>query len=464
MDVLKQLLGRLHPLVVHLPIGFIILGLLLQWYDRKTKHHNAVISLIYLWAGTFAVLACITGYLQYIGEGYSFDTVKWHLWAGIATAFFSFVMYAKVNGQRALAPISKIPMGLLGLLFLCLISLTGHLGGNITHGKDYLIEPLPNSVKSTLGFQTFEEKEIVLNEDHWQESLIYEDVVEPILNNRCVSCHNPKKTKGELLLDSAEGMLKGGESGEVLLTDSAEKSELFKRMNLPMSDEDHMPPEEKTQPSNEEIKLIGAWLDAGHPFEGTIGDAGLERELFLPFFPKKHDHDYPDIEIAEAPADSIDVIKKKNIHVDRISKATNFLTVSCINRPAFSDSDFESLNPISQQIAVLDLGGTQVTDAIFEKLAALPNLTVLKLDNTRVTGKDIVSLAPLNYLKSINLTATRFQKEHLNMLGRLNALKKVYLYRTDIDASGTDTLNDGQISIDYGDYQLPPIPADTIIY
>ncbi|WP_149277614.1 c-type cytochrome domain-containing protein [Pareuzebyella sediminis] len=464
MDVLKQLMGRLHPLVVHLPIGFIILGLLLQWYDRKTKHHNAVISLIYLWAGTFAILACITGYLQYMGEGYSFDTVKWHLWAGIATAIFSFVMYSKVKGTKAFAPISKIPMGILSFIFLFLISFTGHLGGNITHGEDYLIEPLPNSVRSALGFDTYEDKEIALNEDNWSESLIYEDVVAPILNNRCVSCHNPKKNKGELLLDSAEGMLKGGESGETLLAENAEKSELFKRMNLPVSDEDHMPPEEKTQPSKEELLLIGAWLDAGHPFKGTIGEAGMAKELFEPFFPKKHDFDYPDIEVAEAHIDSINVIKKNNIHVDRISKATNFLTVSCINDPSFTDADFELLQPIAQQIAVLDLGGTQVTDAIFEKLAILPHLTVLKIDNTQVTGTNIGLLAPSNYLKLINLTATKFQKVHLNALEQFKALKKVYLYRTGIDASGVKTLNNGQIIIDYGDYQLPPIPADTIIY
>ncbi len=45
MDVIKQLLGRLHPLIVHLPIGFIILGLLLQWYDRKTRSHTKIIGL-----------------------------------------------------------------------------------------------------------------------------------------------------------------------------------------------------------------------------------------------------------------------------------------------------------------------------------------------------------------------------------------------------------------------------------
>ncbi len=464
MDVLKQLLGRLHPLIVHLPIGFIVLGLLLQWYDRKRKEYHKVIPLVYLWAGISAVLACITGYLQYLGEGYAFETVKWHLWSGIATALFAFVMYVKLEGIRATNLLEKVPITVLSVLFLILISFTGHQGGNITHGEDYLVEPLPNSIKSALGFQTFEEKEIVLNDENWEEALLYEDVIEPILNNKCVSCHNPKKTKGELLLHSEEGILTGGENGEVIIAKNALGSELFSRMNLPMEDDDHMPPEGKTQPSKEEIKLIGAWIDAGHPFEGTIQKIGLKKELFLSFFPKKHDFDYPDIEITAASQDSIKTIEETGVHVDPISKSSNFLSVSCINKPQFSDSDFDSLLSLGLQIARLDLGRTQVTDAIFEKLAMLPNLTILKLDNTSVTGKNIESLKSLEHLKSINLTASQFEQSHLQSLENFKSLQSVYLYRTKADSKGVQTLNEGQIVIDYGSYELPPIPSDSIVY
>lgn len=464
MDVLKQLLGRLHPLIVHLPIGFIIFGLLLQWYDRKRKEYGKVIPLVYLWGGISATLACITGYLQYLGEGYAFDTVKWHLWSGIATALFSFLMYVKLKDLKAFSFLTSIPIVTLSILFLVLISFTGHQGGNITHGEGYLAEPLPNSVKSVLGIQTFEEKEIVLNEENWKEALIYEDVVKPILNNKCVSCHNPKKTKGELLLHNEEGILKGGENGEVVVPENAPNSEVFVRMNLPIEDDDHMPPEGKTQPSKEEIKLVGAWIDAGHPFEGSIKDFGLEKDLFLSFFPKKYDNDYPNTEIAEASQDSIASIEKTGVHIDLISKASNFLSVSCINKPAFSDTDFESLLPIKSQVARLDLGGTKVTDSIFEKLSILPNLTILKLDNTSVTGKNIELLSSLEHLKSINLTGSQFAGDYLNALSDFPKLQKVYLYNTKVESKEIGTLRDGQIRIDYGEYDLPPIPTDSIIY
>ena len=453
----------MHPLIVHLPIGFIFLGLLLQWHDRKQKEFQKVTALIYRWAGISAVFACITGYLQYLGEGYAFDNIKWHLWAGIATALFSFLMYAKVAGLRAVDTFKKIPVVAFSLLLFMLLSYTGHQGGNITHGEDYLIEPLPNNIKSALGFETFEEEEIALNEATWEEALIYEDLINPILNNKCVSCHNPKKTKGGLLLHNEEAILQGGENGEVLSKNS-DDSELYHRMTLPMEDDQHMPPDGKTQPTKEEIKLVGAWIDAGHPFTGSIKEAGMQKELFLSFFPTKHNYDYPDKEIAEAPKDSITLLDKTGVHVDLISTSSNFLSVSAINKPSFTDTDFKDLLSVKNNIARLDLGGTQVTDTLVEKLVQFPNLTILKLDNTVVTGSTFQALESLEYLKSINLTGSQFETIHLEKLSNFPKLQQVFLYRTMADAKGLKSLKDGQILIDYGNYELPPIPADSIIY
>lgn len=464
MDVIKQLLGRLHPILVHLPIGFIVAGILLQWYDRKTKQYSKIIGLIYLWAGIVAVLTCITGYFQYLGEGYTFESVKWHLWLGIATAVFSFLMYFKYQESTKIEAVKKIPLAAFVIAIFLLISFTGHLGGSITHGEDYLVEPLPNSVKSALGFETYEEKEIVLNEATWEDALIYEDVIKSILNNKCVSCHNPKKTKGELQLHTEEAILKGGENGDVISANNAENSELFHRINLLKEDEDHMPPKDKSQPSKEEIRLIGAWIDAGHPFDKLIKETGLEKELFESFFLQKVDNDYPDVQISAASQDSIRAIEKTGVHVDLISKTSNFLSVSCINKPSFNDSDFESLHPIKNQIAKLDLGSTQVTDSIFSKLATLPNLTILKLDNTVITGATIGEISTLEHLKSVNLTGSKFENPYLEKLSNLKSLQKVFVFGSSIDSKTPTTLNDGKIQIDYGNYELPPIASDSIVY
>ncbi|MFK5973700.1 MAG: hypothetical protein QM485_10520 [Flavobacteriaceae bacterium] len=464
MDVLKQILGRLHPLLVHLPIGFIVLGLLMQGYDRKKKEFGKAIAIIFLWGGISAVFASITGYLQYTSEGYTFDSVKFHLWSGILTAIFSFVMYLRLSEFKRIDFLQKIPLLTFSLLFFVLISFTGHLGGTITHGEDYLVEPLPNAIKSALGFETFEEKTIALSEEDWQEAILYEDLIKPILNNKCMSCHNPKKSKGELQLHSEEAILKGGENGEILVLNTPEESELYSRLILSKEDEDHMPPKEKTQLSKEEIKLIETWIGKGNPFNTSIGELGLEKELFSSFFPQQHDEDFPDIEVMAASLDSIAHVEENGIHVDYISESTNYLSVSCINKPSFSDEDFQFLIPIAQQIAILDLGGTQLSDSIFKKLERLPNLTILKLDNTAVTGKGIDLLATSEHLKTINLTGSKFEEPYLKALLNFKKLQKVFLYNTKAAKVGEHSLNEGRIIIDYGHYDLPAIQSDSVIY
>ncbi|RRQ49590.1 hypothetical protein DZC72_03030 [Maribacter algicola] len=464
MDILKQLLGRLHPLIVHLPIGFIILGLLLQVYDRKRKQLGKVIATIYLWAGFAAVMACLTGYLQYQGEGFSYESVAWHLWSGVATALFCFIMWLRLGEIPLAKRLGNIPTAAFAGLIFILISFTGHQGGNITHGEDYLIEPLPNSLKAALGYEVFEEKEIVLSEEDWQNAILYTDVVQPILNNNCVSCHNPKKAKGDLLLNTREGIETSGENAPVVKANHPESSDLFKRMELPKEDDKHMPPDGKRQPTKEEVALIGVWIENGMSFDKTIGEMGLEKSLFASFFPKTKEFDYPDTTVEEAHRDSILKVKETGLHVEAISGITNYLKVSALNLPSFEDSNFEYLLPIKEQIAVLDLGGTQISDAIFNKLASLPNLTILKLDNTLITGDQIGLLASLPHLKSLNISHTSFEEEHLPKLGNFGQLKKVFLFNTVADKTGTLTLGEGKTILEYGNYTLPPVASDSIVY
>jgi uncharacterized membrane protein len=464
MDVIKQLVGRLHPLIVHLPIGFIVCAVMLQWFDRKKNEYLKLIPLIYFWAGIFAIMACITGYLQYLGEGYAFATVQWHLWSGIVTALFSFLMYARAKEFMGMGMLAKIPNTAVAIFLFILISITGHLGGSITHGEDYLVEPLPNQIKSVLGIEIYEEQSIALNDSTWQKAQFYEEVIKPILNNNCLSCHNAKKNKGGLQLNSKEGILSGGEHGEIIDLKNPKESEMYARLMLPKNDEDHMPPKEKRQPTKEEIRLIETWIAHGHPFEGSIGQLGLSKDLFKEFFPILIELDYPNVEIAMADADTINTIKRMGIHVDRISKASNFLSVSCINKPGFTDADFNLLLPIAQQIAIIDLGGTQVSDAIFEQLAKLPNLTILKLNNTVVTGKNIAQLSDLAHLKSINLSGSHFETPYLEILSDFKNLRRAYLYNTKVLGDSVNKLNPGRLNIDYGAYRLPTLATDSIVY
>ncbi|MBI2424129.1 MAG: DUF1549 domain-containing protein [Candidatus Hydrogenedentes bacterium] len=85
--------------------------------------------------------------------------------------------------------------------------------------------------------------------------------VHAILAERCYECHGNGKRKGELQLDSREGLLKGGENGPAILEGNSAESHLIQLVTATDPD-DRMPP--KGDPLKpEEIAILRAWIDQG---------------------------------------------------------------------------------------------------------------------------------------------------------------------------------------------------------
>jgi uncharacterized membrane protein len=105
----------------------------------------------------------------------------------------------------------------------------------------------------------------------------------PIFESKCMKCHQSehtdatgrvKKPKGGLVMDTAEGLKKGGkESGEkTLIAGNAKDSTLYNLTLLPSSDDMAMPPEGKADPlTDAEKELLKNWIDQGADFGGWAG-------------------------------------------------------------------------------------------------------------------------------------------------------------------------------------------------
>ncbi len=86
----------------------------------------------------------------------------------------------------------------------------------------------------------------------------------PVLESRCLECHNPDKVKGDLLMHTADAMRKGGDSGPGIVPGKPGESEILKRVQLPAEDDDIMPPPKSGKPlTAQQIAALSQWIAEG---------------------------------------------------------------------------------------------------------------------------------------------------------------------------------------------------------
>ncbi|MES2658922.1 MAG: PSD1 and planctomycete cytochrome C domain-containing protein [Verrucomicrobiota bacterium] len=98
------------------------------------------------------------------------------------------------------------------------------------------------------------------------------DAAREVLEIRCLECHTENEAKGELLMTTREGMIRGGEGGTSIVPGKPGESSLIKRLHLPADDDERMPPKKKSEPlAPEEIAALSDWITAGAPWpEGEV--------------------------------------------------------------------------------------------------------------------------------------------------------------------------------------------------
>ncbi len=92
------------------------------------------------------------------------------------------------------------------------------------------------------------------------EKVTYEDHVRPMLENKCFSCHNPDKKKGDLDLTTFAGTMTGGAGGIVADSGNPEGSRLW--TTTTKKEEPFMPPE-GTPLSAADIEVMVKWINGG---------------------------------------------------------------------------------------------------------------------------------------------------------------------------------------------------------
>ncbi len=265
-------LGRFHVLALHIPIGVILAVALLEILARFMKRCESMRAASpYLWgvAAVSAIVTVILGYMHYTEGGFEGPSVTRHMIYGtivavIATVTWGLSLFGRRWFHQAAVPLS--------VLLVVLVSITGHYGGNITHGSTYLIEYAPRFIRALHDGDVGRARVT-----SFAEADPYHDVVRPILHRRCLSCHSDDRTEGNLSVVSYDSLMEGGEYLPVVVPGESEFSSLIERITLYPGHENFMPAEGRTPLTGRQTEILRWWVDAGAPVDVTLGELELGR-------------------------------------------------------------------------------------------------------------------------------------------------------------------------------------------
>ena len=435
-----DLIGNFHPLLVHLPIGIFILGFGLELFSKLKKQviPPYISAFILIAASVFAVLSIVSGLVLGNGGGYEEAALNLHRNMGIAFAVGTIILYGVFRLKTAWAKKAYLP---LFALLVVLLSVTGHYGGNITHGAGFLFDNAP-TITTNIAVQDI------------TEAQVYEELVVPLLEAKCIGCHNNTKTKGGLLMTSKEMLLKGGEHGSIFPNSKDSLGSLLHRIHLDPSDKLHMPPKAKVQLTRQEIDLLDWWIKNDYCFDCRVASLPTDAytKEFLEAFVKE---DSPINEWAAlyepVPEKWLGELQALGMSAYPIAAKNPLLIVNAKGRKDLKKSDFKFLKKYASQIVELNLSHSNMNDTLAAYLTAFEHLVKLQMPQTQISDASLDYLITLKHLASLNAFNTNLSSLALEKLSKLEGLKKVYLIDTQIAVERLALFNEQneQIKMEY---------------
>ena len=437
-DNLVGFLGRFHPLIVHLPIGFLIMSGLLQLYAVKVKNNtpnlNLAIAFTLFWGTIASIFAVVIGWLLSQQGGYDSNILFWHKWLGILVTLLSFLGWL-LKTEKIRLP--KYSFSIVLFLIIILISVSGHLGGSLTHGEAYLMHYAPKFLKNMLGKET-KENQLELKTLEKDSIKVFPHIIQPVFNNKCINCHNPSKKEGGLLLTTYSEVIAGGDHGQIIDLKAPLESSLLNRVTLPKSHKKFMPPRGATLTFGE-IQIIEWWMQNGaDSISSFSAEKALDKKMIytllrdyqLDYNPKSY---YESIKVAPLSDNTISVLKQNNFAIDFMGEDNNFISVTFKGK-SITDNQISKLELAKNQITWLRMSNCNLTDVQLKSISRLSNLTRLNIHSNPISDENIKSLNTLKHLTTLNLYNTKITDLSLEHLVNLKSLTTLYVWRTEITA------------------------------
>jgi uncharacterized membrane protein len=418
-----QPVGRMHPMLLHLPIGLLILAAVL-WVFRKEfegNGFNKLFGFVLSFTALTAALTALMGFFLSREEGYTADLLNWHKYTGIGLSFLTYGLV--LLHQRNVN--SKVVFNAFLAFSGIILAVTGHFGASLTHGENYLF-PVKEDVPLTIT----------------DETPVFEAAVQPIFKAKCFQCHNEQKTKGELLMTTVAGLLKGGKNGPIWVAGDALNSHIIQRANLPLDDKKHMPPKGKAQLTPQEIGLLTAWVQSGadvkKPIKALAANDPLKKLIEAQISNSQNYNraggpvKITNYDFDAASESTLEKLNNPFRVVFPLAHNSPALQADFFVRQAYKSEQLGELSGIKKQLVVLNLSNMPIKDEDLSTIAQFEQLEKLNLNNSDITGKTLSKLQTLTKLKSVSLSGTKVTKASLQSLGKMPNLTEVFIWNTPI--------------------------------
>lgn len=404
LPILVAWIGRWHPLILHFPIVLLLIAIFLGLTGKNIPRKLLIVATL------SALITAISGFFLGKESVVKGDLLYWHQWLGGGVALLSAMWYGLNELQLGNSSYSKI----LQVALVGLIIFTGHYGGMVTHGEDFLALPKEKT-----------------QEKIPDNPLIYQHVVGRILEHNCVSCHNPNKQKGQLLMTSLADLMKGGEIGNTVIPGAPETSEMIRRLQLPLEDEEHMPPDGKKPMEANEIQILERWIALGasdtlrlEHLDDSEPLVALIKGLMEPNRLEKW-KEFPKV------ADStLQNLSSDYLTINRVANNSDALSVAAFLPPKYDSKYILDLNRVAQNIIELDFSGLPIGAKEMGLVSLCINLEWLELDRTPITDIEIDTLKNLSKLELLKIYQTNIGDKSISVFKELPNLKSLYLWET----------------------------------
>jgi len=419
-----QFVGRFHPVLLHLPIGLIVLVPVLEMAGRTRPALREAADFVLRGALALALPTLALGYMLAYGSGDTGTTVSRHMWGGIVLCI-GLMLCLLVRPVWAAGGQAFIYPALLTATLLALIW-TGHEGSSITHGSDYLTRYMPGRLGALLRSTSTSGA---------SPDSFYAQRVDAVFEAKCVACHGGGTQKAGLRLDSYSNVMRGGKDGPVIVSGKPEASMLLARVTLAPGDPHFMPAEGRTPLTSDEISGIRAWIQSGGTATATNIPGGN------PADGRADDRAEP----APQPVGDYSQLMPEILRMETglgaklvpvSSKPSDGLILRTVDvAPSFGDAQLAQFQKFAPYVVEVELGRTAVTDASFDTLKTFTHLRALHLEGTSISGNGLAKLSSLTDLAYLNLSGTRVGSQAIAPLRNMPHLRHLYLFNTPAQSS-----------------------------